>query len=106
MKATVQSILTELLKALEKHYGSRLYEVILYGSQARGDAMSDSDIDVLVVLEGAVDVGVEIQAVSGITADLSLIYDQVISCVFVSRYEYLLGQWPLLMNVRAEGVPI
>jgi hypothetical protein len=32
-------------------YGENLSQIILFGSQARGNARADSDIDVLIVLE-------------------------------------------------------
>ena len=80
--------------------------MILYGSQARGEAEAGSDVDVLVVLEGTVDAGAEIEATSPIAADLSLAHDLVVCCVFVSRDDYEMAEWPLLMNVRAEGVAL
>jgi len=43
--------LKELVDELKKLYGDNLSHVILYGSKARGDANSGSDIDVLVVLK-------------------------------------------------------
>ncbi len=43
--------LKELVDELKKLYGDNLSHVILYGSKARGDADSGSDIDVLVVLK-------------------------------------------------------
>ena len=51
-------------------------------SRARGDAESDSDIDVLVVLHGSVDAVEEIRRTSGIVSNLCLEYEVVISCVF------------------------
>jgi predicted nucleotidyltransferase len=43
----------DLLKAgLAEIYGDRLAGLVLYGSQARGDAREDSDVDVAVVLRG------------------------------------------------------
>ncbi|MFN3966945.1 MAG: nucleotidyltransferase domain-containing protein, partial [Endomicrobiia bacterium] len=41
----------ELVEGLKKLYGKNLTRVILYGSKARGDAVPDSDIDILVVLK-------------------------------------------------------
>ncbi len=43
-------ILSKLKAGLEDLYGDRLAGVILFGSQARGDATENSDIEVMVVL--------------------------------------------------------
>jgi predicted nucleotidyltransferase len=36
---------------LEARFGARLRELVLFGSQARGDAHEDSDVDLLVVVD-------------------------------------------------------
>jgi uncharacterized protein len=101
----IQRILAELRGRLELVYGDRLAQLVLFGSRARGDAQEDSDIDVLVVLRGAVRAGEEISRAGDITADISLENDVVISCVFVSGDRWARERSPLLMNVRREGVP-
>ena len=80
--------------------------MILFGSQARGDARSGSDIDVAVVLAGRIDPGKEIVRTGKIVTALSLKYDTVISCVFVSTDRYSREKTPLLINVRGEGVTV
>lgn len=87
-------------------YQNRLYRMILFGSQAREDAESDSDIDLLVVLEGPVNAGEEIERTGSIVADLCLEYGVVIGCVFIDRERFLTRQGPLLRNIRQEGVPV
>ena len=47
-----------------------------------------------------------IKQTSYLTAELSLRYDTVISCVFVSNDEYLQRRTPLLMNIRKEGIRV
>jgi predicted nucleotidyltransferase len=99
-------VLVELRRQLNELYGSRLVHLVLYGSQARGDAMPGSDVDVLVVLAGQVDPALEIERVTPISAALSLEYDIVISCVYVSDERYIQENSPLLLNVRREGVVV
>ena len=54
MPKTLETLLAELRHRLSGLYGDRLAGLFLYGSQARGDAVTGSDIDVLVVLKGPV----------------------------------------------------
>ncbi|RJP68206.1 MAG: nucleotidyltransferase domain-containing protein [Candidatus Abyssobacteria bacterium SURF_17] len=104
MSIETKAIVTELREQLELIYGKRLVQMILFGSQARGEACPGSDIDVMVVLQGPVRPGEEIARAGGITSALSLKYDVVISCTFLSEERYKHEQSPLLLNVRREGV--
>jgi predicted nucleotidyltransferase len=45
-------VLQELKKILEKRLGSQLIKTALFGSKARGDFDSDSDLDVAVIVRG------------------------------------------------------
>jgi predicted nucleotidyltransferase len=106
MSEKVRSILKELRQRLEALYGPRLVRIVLYGSQARGDAELGSDIDVLVVLAGPVSPGEEIARTSDIIASLSLAHAVVVSRAFVSSDRFEREQSPLLMNIRREGVTV
>jgi predicted nucleotidyltransferase len=48
--AKIDDVVKRCKTALEDHYGSRLKGLILYGSVARNQADSMSDIDLLVLL--------------------------------------------------------
>jgi len=106
MENKLTAILPELRQHFETLYGDRLVHMLLFGSQARGDAETESDIDVLVVLQGPVDPGEEIARTGEVTALLSLKHDVVISRVFLSAEQFSSEQSPLLLNVRREGIPI
>ncbi len=106
MLPQIQTILADLRQRFEALYSERLLQIVLFGSQARGDAVPGSDIDVLVVLRGPVQPGQEIARVGEVTSELSLKYDVVVSCVFVSVDCYATEKSPLLLNVRREGVNI
>lgn len=103
LKQKVKGILTELRRCFKELYRERLVQLVLFGSQARGDAKPGSDIDVLVVLKESVDFELENQQMSEIVAQLSLRYTEVINCIFVDENAFQNSQEPLLRNVRLEG---
>jgi predicted nucleotidyltransferase len=105
-KRVLQNILRSLHRELARALGDQLQSVILYGSQARGQARSDSDIDVLVVVRDDSDYGDLIRRTSAAVSALSLQHDVVISRAFVSRERFEGEQTPFLLNVRREGVPV
>jgi predicted nucleotidyltransferase len=102
----LEGILREFRSGLERLYGQRLANVVLFGSRARGEARPDSDIDLLVVLHGPVDPNDELHRVSPFKAALCLRHDVVISCVYISEEDFKSEKSPLLLNVRREGVPV
>jgi uncharacterized protein len=106
MNEKLKIILAELRRQFEALYGERLVQMILFGSQARGDAEPGSDIDVLVVLKDPVQPGEEIDRTIDIVAELSLQHNEVISCVFIGEDRFRHRHGPLLRNVRREGIRI
>jgi predicted nucleotidyltransferase len=106
MGEELTEILRELRRGLEDIYGKRLAEMVLFGSQARGDASPGSDIDVLVVLHGDVSPCEEIARTSYLVAELSLDHAVVIVPAFASEDQYRHERSPLLLNVRREGVVV
>jgi len=73
----IRKILKNFREKIEKLYGKRLKGIILYGSWARGDATEDSDIDLLIVLEGKVVPGKEIDRMIDIITDINLEYARI-----------------------------
>lgn len=106
MEHNLHRILIELKRQFEGIYSNRLLSLLIFGSQARDDAAFGSDIDILVVLEGAVRPAEEILRTGGITSSLSLQYDVVISCTFISGARFAKEKSPLIMNIRREGIPV
>lgn len=82
--------------------GEDLESVLLYGSQARGEASAGSDVDVLCIMKKSFDYGDLISRTSLATAEISLEHDVVISRVFVTREAYESQDSPFLRKTGFE----
>ncbi|MBI5677268.1 MAG: nucleotidyltransferase domain-containing protein [Planctomycetes bacterium] len=102
----IENILQELKKELKTLYGGRLKKLILYGSYARAEAWKDSDIDVVVLLDGEVSPGKEIDRMIDIITDLNLKYNVLLSVYPTSEKALQKIKSPLLLNIQREGVTI
>jgi predicted nucleotidyltransferase len=71
------AILASLKAALQKRFGARLLELVLFGSRARGGGRDDSDLDVLVGIDKLT--REERHAILDLAADLSLHHELVLS---------------------------
>lgn len=104
--ARLAIILRRLHSGFVEILGDRLDAIYLYGSQARGQARPDSDIDLLIVVNGDQDNATLFDQTLDLAADLSLEFDVVISRAFLSKERFEHEMNPFLMNVRREAVPV
>jgi len=106
LPGVIRQALKELQQFLAELYGERLRGLYLYGSYARGDFRSDSDIDVLVVLAGEVNPGQEIDRISDGVADICLSHNILIATFPVSEEWLRTRKSPLFENVRREAIAL
>jgi len=92
--------------SLREIYGSQLRCLILFGSQARGDATPESDVDLLVVLEGPVTSIEEAKRTSRIATEAAAYRDTALSFIHMSKDEFADNRRPLLWSVREEGIDL
>lgn len=78
--------------------------IVLYGSEARGEARPDSDIDVLVLLDGPVDYGDDLKATIAALYDLTLALERPIDARPVDVVAYRAARYPLYRIAQAEGL--
>jgi Nucleotidyltransferase domain/Uncharacterised protein family (UPF0158) len=85
-------------------YGGQLVEVVLYGSQARGDAHPDSDIDLAVILDEVVSPWEELRRMDDILWRRTLESGFTISATPISRATWAESRRPLVRAARADGI--
>jgi predicted nucleotidyltransferase len=99
--------LKRIKSALKDAFGPRFHSVILYGSEARGQAAPDSDIDVMVLLTSQQSYWDDVRTAIDATYPLVLDNDgRPISVKPIPVDEYEAQEWPLYQAVKEEGIPI
>ena len=103
----LRKMFLELEEKLQRVYGNKLKAVILYGSVARGTATEESDIDIMVLVDGtAQELRTFEDQLSDVSTDISIKYFKVFSIIDISYQEYM--RWvntsPFYRNVSKEGV--
>lgn len=104
---TLLGILERLSTKLKYIYGDKLKSVILYGSVARGTNTSESDIDIMVLVDlPSVELKRYEERLCEVSTDFALEYFKVFSIIDVSYNEFT--EWkkvlPFYRNVANEGV--
>lgn len=98
-KSVVQSVL-ELLE-------DKIYKIILYGSYARGDFDTESDVDIMIVLAcDEKELSEYRKKVSILASRISLENDIEVSLLLKNRdtFEHRLPILPFYQNIEREGV--
>ena len=103
----LEQLKKEVSNEIQNVLGNRLYKIILYGSYARGNFNSDSDIDIIVLADiDAPDMSKYRVMINDIANRVSLEYNALVVIsiknrqLFYNRLEIL----PFYQNVIKDGI--
>lgn len=107
MPQSMQHLIEQYTIEIRKIYGKHLRKVILYGSYARGDFSSDSDVDIMILLDMSdLELKKYSQQLSHMTYDFNL--DNDIDIKPIAKSEQHFRKWvvnyPFYANINKEGV--
>lgn len=106
----IQPILDTLKQKMQELYGERFRGLYVYGSYARPDAgielPMDSDLDVAVVLTDFENAYDEMARFGGITSELSLENDIVVSVVPIRESDYNEGCTNFIRVISEYAIPV
>ena len=101
-----EPILQKCRAVLCSLYGDRLMGVVLYGSCARGEETGESDIDLMVLLDGPVNVAGEIRRIWDGLYPVQLESDKRISVLPADADRYHKGDSSLYRSIQEYGVAV
>lgn len=107
--AQLKNVLEDTRKGMQSIFGSKLEDLLLYGSYARGEETDESDIDVMVLVDlPKQELSKYRRNVSDFSVTVDLRYGVLLSIKLqdaesFSRYGDTL---PFFINVKKEGISI
>ena len=106
-KQQLEVILEKLIKIYKSVYEENIQRIILYGSYARGDFRSDSDVDIMILLDlSDLELKAYGQQLSYMTYDFNLDNNLDIKPIAKSEahFKKWISNYPFYSNIHKEGV--
>ena len=108
-ETNISILLRQYAEVLVNLYGIHLKSIILYGSYARGDYTGNSDIDIMIILDGDID---DVKKMRSLTAEMAsnISIEQEVFLSIVLRdkkhFEDSLDFLPFYQNIEREGITV
>lgn len=100
----IKKALTEMSKRIVESNGGKIEKIIVYGSYARNEETSDSDIDVAIITNGKVNQ----DSLITVALNYELEMNKVISIVDIEKRKFrkYKDALPFYKNIEKEGIEI
>lgn len=108
-KNELHLILQAVTQAYQAVYGDNIVKIVLYGSYAREDNQSDSDIDIVAIVQGERDILQEgLKSVWDVSSELELEYGTIVSPTVIpfAEFERYKIDLPYYKNIENDGIEI
>ena len=104
MPKNQDDVVQEARALMATAFGTRFKGLVLYGSRALGDARPDSDLDLMVLLEGPIDLLKDLDATIRVLYPLQLHLDYAIHASPTDVRDFQEQGFAVYRNARREGI--
>lgn len=109
MPQTMQDIMKQYVSYIREIYGAHLRQVILYDSYARGDYDTDSDVDIMILVDlPDLDIKEYRHQLSYMTFDFNMDHDMDIKPITKNEEHFRkwITNYPFYANINRDGVTL
>ena len=93
-------------RSLASVHGRRFHGVVVFGSEANGTSKEDSDVDLLVLLEGPIELWKDTRTSVAAVYDIQLEMGRPIHPIPVDKDTYDSGKCALYRTAKKEGIAV
>ncbi|MBN2182697.1 MAG: nucleotidyltransferase domain-containing protein [Sedimentisphaerales bacterium] len=104
MEEKIKKLIGRIKAHLRNVYGDKIKKVILYGSYVRGEATSESDIDILLLVDQSLNSFEVRESLSELLFDILLDEGELISVIAIPENLYENYNSPFMLNAKREGL--
>lgn len=106
MNKEIMHLVEEVKRHSIKTYGSKIKQVIVYGSYVRGEENKESDVDVLVIVDDSLNPFDVRKSLSDFVFNVLLEKGELISVMAIPEGFFQSYNTPFLLNVKEEGMVV
>jgi len=99
-------IIMQFKTDLQKMYGERFVNLILFGSYAKGKQHNESDVDLLLILNNMSSTSFEVNYTNELKTNYLLDYEIYFSIIPTTPHNFENTANPLYYNIKKEGILI
>ena len=105
----LKKLTSDMVQEYRRVYGKDIETILLFGSYARGDQGTDSDVDIVAIVHGErMDLQERLKEIWDVSVDIGLENDVVVSATVIpfDEFEMFKRILPYYINIVKEGVEI
>ena len=109
MTGQIKMVLDQYIREIKRIMGADVRDIILYGSYARGDYNSDSDIDLMILVSCSEEKAVDLQnELFDVSYDFWCRYDLDINPIVKNKSHFVkwIKNYPFYNNINKEGISL
>jgi len=102
----IKPILAKIKDYLKDRYRDKVQRIVLYGSFAKGQANTDSDVDIAVIIKNDLDPREIEDGISELLFEILLDYGELVAVSVLPEEKVRDSIWPIYRSIERDGIKL